>query len=189
MKRPTFDKTGGQMSEPASTEPSDAERIRAGTLAEMRRRAREPIPPAPPGWNKTVADLLAESKGGVFYAHPEMDWARDYERSLIPAGTRFPRKGDVYEALSDMPVKYATDWRAPYTGGGDAMLLAGDRLRVYVETRDPEPLGAFLAAVDRDVMEARIVPASDREDEKYAGFHFVLGTVELNRMFRLVHEE
>ncbi len=61
------------------------------------------IPPAPEGWNKTLADLDAEYRAGarVTLGSPEVDWAREYERSLLPADTRFPREGDVYEALED----------------------------------------------------------------------------------------
>lgn len=169
--------------------PPDPKKVQADAIAEMLRRAREPIPPAPPGWNKTVADLLAEATGsGIIYAHPEMDWARDYERSLIPAGYRFPRKGDVYEALRDMPVKYMTDWRAPFTGGGEATLLGGEQVRVYCEPQGPEPLGAYVVPVDYEAAEARVVPLSDREHPKYAGFHLLFTTVELNQVFRLVHK-
>lgn len=52
--------------------------------------------PAPPGWNKTIQDLFDEAKTTrSTVGPPEVEWARDYERSLIPAGTRFPKKGDV----------------------------------------------------------------------------------------------
>jgi hypothetical protein len=88
-------------------------------------------PPAPPGWNKTVQDLTDESKKtGSAVGSPEVDWARDYERSLIPAGTRYPKKGDVYEAIQDINVNYMTAWAAPYTGGGKGILHAGDRVLV-----------------------------------------------------------
>ena len=35
---------------------------------------------------------------------PEVEWAIDYERSLIPVGTRFPKKGDVYEPATDVEI-------------------------------------------------------------------------------------
>ena len=37
---------------------------------------------------------------------PEVEWAIDYERSLIPVGTRFPKKGDVYEPATDVEISY-----------------------------------------------------------------------------------
>ena len=72
-------------------------------------------------WQKSVGGGLARTErikkpDGV--GPPEVDWARDYERSLIPAGTRFPKKGDVYEATRDVEVSYLTSWSAPFTGGG-----------------------------------------------------------------------
>jgi hypothetical protein len=74
------------------------------------------IPPAPPGWNKTLADLMAEVDSGLRQSvgSPEMDWARDYERSLLPSDTRFPCEGEVYEALDDILVDYLTSWATPW---------------------------------------------------------------------------
>jgi hypothetical protein len=41
-------------------------------------------------WNFTFADLMAEMKAGKrdSVGQPELDWVRDYERSLIPAAAR-----------------------------------------------------------------------------------------------------
>ena len=89
------------------------------------------IPPAPPGWNKTLQDLSDEAKkGGLPVGSPEVDWARDYERSLIPVGTRFPKKGDVYEAVEDHQISYLTGWSAPFTSGGIGTLMKGERVIV-----------------------------------------------------------
>jgi hypothetical protein len=86
-------------------------------------------PPAPPDWNKTIQDLLDEAKkSGSAVGSPEVDWARDYERSLIPSGTRFPKKGDVYEAIRDVEVSFMTSWLAPLTGGGTGTLIKGQRV-------------------------------------------------------------
>jgi hypothetical protein len=83
-------------------------------------------PPAPPGWNKTIQDLFDESKRTKSaVGPPEVEWARDYERSLIPAGMRFPKKGDVFEATRDVEVSYLTSWSAPFTGGGSGRLKKG----------------------------------------------------------------
>jgi hypothetical protein len=120
---------------------------------------------------------------------PEVDWARDYERSQIPAGMRFPRKGDVYEALEDMSVHYTTSWAAPFTGGGEGVLRKGDRVMVDTEPVDDRAISTYAVAVDYDAVEERIVPASDRSAPKYSGFYFSFKTVDLNRRFRLVHEE
>ena len=90
------------------------------------------IPPAPPGWNKTIENLLTEAQRGErgTVGSPEVDWAREYERKCIPFGMRFPRKGDVYEAIKDINVHYMTGWKAPYTGDGEGVIKVGDRVLV-----------------------------------------------------------
>jgi hypothetical protein len=151
----------------------------------------KPVPPPPPGWNKTIGDLCAEMKRGerASVGSPEVEWARDYERSQIPADMRFPRKGDVYEALDDMPVDYMTSWAAPFTGGGEGLLKKGDRVVVDSEPHDSRAISTYATAVDYEALEERIVPASDRSAPKYSGFYFSFKTVDLNRKFRLVYEE
>ena len=78
------------------------------------------LPPPPPGWNKSVADLMAEVDSGAKQAvgSPELDWARDYERSLLPPDTRYPCEGEIYEALEDFPVSYVTSWAVAFTFWG-----------------------------------------------------------------------
>jgi hypothetical protein len=115
-----------------------------------------------------------------------MDWARDYERSLIPPEMRFPQKGDVYEALEDTPVEFMTAWAGPFSGGGKGVLHKGERIVVNFEPEEPRPVGAHAVALEYKTVEARLVPTSDRSASKYGGFYFYFSTVELNRKFRLV---
>lgn len=152
---------------------------------------KQPVPPAPPGWNKTIEDLCDEMARGerTSVGSPEADWARDYMRSQIPPGVRFPRKGDIYEALEDMAVDYMTSWSLPFTGGGEGMLKKGDQVVVDTEPVDARATSTYASAVAYDALEKRIVPDSERSAPKYSGFYFFFGTVDLNRKFRLVHEE
>lgn len=145
------------------------------------------IPPPPSGWNKTIHDLMAEVKSGLrrTLGSPEVDWARDYERSLLPPGTRFPRQGDVYEAITDVSVNYLTWWTRPYTGGGEVRLRSGDKV-VVSRTPIEKPVMVYADAVDRQAMEASIVPNEERSAEGYSGFYFAIRTADLNRCFRLV---
>uniref|UniRef100_UPI0040561A27 hypothetical protein n=1 Tax=Candidatus Electronema sp. TaxID=2698783 RepID=UPI0040561A27 len=145
-------------------------------------------PPRPADWNFTFADLMAEMKAGKrnSVGQPELDWASDYERSLIPAGMRFPQKGDVYEVLQDMEVEFMTAWAAPFTGGGKGMLMRGERVLVHFEPAEAKPIGAYAKAVEYKAVEERMVPASERTSRKYGGFYFYFSTVELNTKFALV---
>ena len=146
------------------------------------------IPP-PPGWNKTTSDLAEEIKAGVSKGFGGAEWegARDYERSLLPADIRYPRKGDVYEALRDIEVRYLTSWNAPYTGGGKAVLKQGDRIKVDDEPID-RPISVPAVAINYAELEERIVPSSDRNSEKYSGFHLSIDTIDLNKCFKLTDE-
>lgn len=145
-------------------------------------------PPRPAEWNLTFADLMADMKAGKrnSVGQPEMDWARDYERSLIPAEMRFPQKGDVYEVLHDMKVEFMTAWAAPFTGGGKGMLMQGERVIVHSEPAEAKPIGAYAKAVEYRAVEERMVPARERTSRKYGGFYFYFSTVELDTKFVLV---
>jgi hypothetical protein len=148
----------------------------------------KPIPPRPPGWNKTLSALDDELKRGErkLVGQPEITWAVDYEREQLPAGIRFPRKGDVYEVVVEMPVHFLTMWKAPFTGSGQGLLRRGDRLLVDHDPGEPNPIGVNLIAVDYAAIEQRLVSASDRAKPNYNGFYFHFKTVVLNQQFRLV---
>jgi hypothetical protein len=120
---------------------------------------------------------------------PETEWARDYESSLLPADVRFPKKGDIYESLQDIKVNYLTSWRAAFTGGGEAVLKRGEKIKI---DRDPiysRPISVYAVAINYAEVEERIVPSSDRNAAKYDGFYFSIKTIDLNENFKLVSEE
>lgn len=148
------------------------------------------IPPAPPGWNKTIDDLFAEAKAGGkrTIGSPELDWARDYERSLLPKGARAPRKGEVYEVLEPCEVSYLTAWEAPYTGGGNVTLSRGWRLRIAEEPRDEKPISVYAEAVDYATVESLVVPEADRKAPRYRGYYFSVPTAVLFAKCRLVDD-
>lgn len=151
-------------------------------------RVKPPLPPRPAEWNLTIDDLMAEMKAGKrpSAGWPETEWAREYERSLLPEGVRFPRQGDVYEALCDLTVSYLTAWAAPYTGGGEAQLLKGERVWIESAPNDRQAIGSYALPVDYDKLEARMVPEGERKSAKYGGFYFYFSTRDLNEKFRLV---
>ena len=188
--------------------PEGWNKTQADLVAEMRRGERGPLSSEerfwgrqyervlvrasmPKGWNRTMADLFVEMRRGdrSSVGPPERDWAWEYERSLIPPEMRFPRKGDVYEALEDMQVRYMTSWKAAFTGGGEGLIRKGDQLQVDQAPSEPDPTGVYVVALEYNELEQRIVPESDREHPKYSGFYFPFTTVELNTKFRLVCEK
>ncbi len=146
------------------------------------------IPPAPPGWNKTIDDLFNELKAGTrrSLGSPEADWARAYERTLLPEGMRAPRKGEVYEVLDPCEATYLTAWEGPYTGGCSVMLLRGWRLRISEMPRDEKPISVYAEAVDYKAVELLVVSEEDRNSGSYRGFYFSVPTMVLYTKCRLV---
>ncbi len=148
----------------------------------------DPVPPRPADWNKTIDDLMQEMNAGLRreIRQPEIDWAREFTRSLIPDGLRYPRKGALYESLADQPIRYMTAWSAPYTGSGDSTILAGERVWIDSDPIDAKPIGVYAMPVDYEDLEKRMVPAEERDAENYNGFYLWLDTMVLIEQFRLV---
>ena len=106
--------------------------------------------------------------------------------TLIPKDVRFPKKGDVYEALSDIQLDYFTLWGAPLTGGGKSTLFKGERVWIDQSPNQTKPNGVYAIPVEYEKLESRIVPDEVREKEDYSSFCFCIDTVVLNQKFRLV---
>ena len=142
----------------------------------------------PADWNLTISDLMDELKSGKRkeVKEPEMTWAREYERSLIPANYHFPKKGDLYAANFDQEVDFLTSWSAPYTGGGTTKLFKDEQVWVDTNPLDEKPIGTYLLAVNYDELEKRIVSESDRNEFKYDSFYFHISTRKLNENFKLL---
>ena len=138
-------------------------------------------------WRQTVRDLLAELQAGkrAEISGEEIELAKAYQKRQIPAGIRFPRAGEIYEAVRDFEVQYMTAHFAPFTGGGKAVLPKGERVRVC-EPSDPRPLGVYCDPLNYDALHERIVPAEEQAHERYNGYYLSIDTVDLNRSFRLV---
>ena len=139
----------------------------------------------PAGWKKTIRDLGKELPDRL-PAPEEWEWARTYERTELRKWARFPRDGDIFEAVQDTPVDYLTHWRAPFTGGGSGVLPAGTKFRVLVPQGDAEPVGVYASPLERDRIEKLLIPSDMSSQAKYDGFSLSITTADLNRMYRLV---
>ena len=138
-------------------------------------------------WRQTVGDLMAELQAGkrTEISGEEVELAKAYQRRQIPPGIRFPKAGEIYEAIGDFEVHYMTAHCAPFTGGGRSVLPKGERVRVC-EPSNPEPLGVYCDPLNYDALHERIVPAKERAHERYEGYYLSIDTVDLNRSFTLV---
>lgn len=145
----------------------------------------------PSDWKLTIEDLLAEMDAGKrkSIGHPEIEWAREYKRSLIPENVRFPKKGDLYESKNDQTVDFMTAWKAPFTGGGEATLFKGERIWVDTDPSDDKPIGVYALPIEYDKLEKRMVPTKERKDPCFGGFYFSFDTIDLNENFTLIQTE
>ena len=146
------------------------------------------IPKFPEEWKLTISDLMLELKEGKRkqVGYPELDWARAYERSLIPDYYRFPARGDLYESQLDQEVEFLTAWSAPFTGSGKSTLFKGERIWIDDDPVDEKAIGAYALPVEYLKLESRMVNDSDRNADKYGGFYFHIDTKTLNEKFRLI---
>lgn len=83
------------------------------------------------------------------------------------------RKGERYRALSPLEVVAMTSWAAPFTGGGDAILPAGEE---FVIASDPpaSATAVYCNPVRYDELHAHFVAENEREDSKYRGYHLCI---------------
>jgi hypothetical protein len=152
--------------------------------------AKDPLIEMPENWNLTRADLSKALETGKRKKINgiELAWASEYERSLLPSWYKYPKKGDLFEANENTEIEFLTAWRAPYTGGGKAILYKGERIWVDYKPIHEKPIGVFVLPVEYKILEERMVPEKERSSSKYNGFYLNIGTKELNEQFSLVQE-
>ena len=142
----------------------------------------------PVDWNLTTADLMDELTEGKrdSLGSQERIWALDYERSILPTDIRFPKKGDVYESLEDQTVHFLIAYSAPFTGGGEGVLLKGDKIWIHNNVTEDNSMGEYAIPVNYKELEMRMVTPDERDSLRYDGFYFYFKTVDLNEKFKLV---
>jgi len=141
----------------------------------------------PPGWNRTIDDLMAEIGRGerMGITGEEADWARDYERSLLPPDTVFPADGEVWEAVDDARVLVMRHYAAPVTDTNEATLPRGERVRVS-GSHQARPIAIAFEPVRYDELLEMLVPADIRGEPVFTNYHLSVKTEYFNQHFRRV---
>jgi hypothetical protein len=137
----------------------------------------------PPGWNKTTSELAASKP---FPTPLEWEWAQVYELMGLRKWARFPRDGEVYEALENLLIEYLIQWDAPVSSGDTGLITRGTQVRVSVMPEDQEPLSVYADPLEYDRVERELIPEGTRATTKYAGFYLSIRTEDLNRFFRRI---
>ena len=148
------------------------------------------LPPAPPGWNKTLDDLFEEQrlKQRSSIEWPESEWAVNYELSCLPEGTRFPRHGDVYQVMQPLATEITITWRSPVSTSVAYTLPAGTLIRVESDTQD-RTLAVTTLPVEYKALEKLALSFWTRLRPDYGGYYITFSTRQLNELFTLVSSE
>ena len=95
------------------------------------------------------------------------------------------RRGQRYEVLKDTPAICMTYWKAPYTGGLEGVVPAGE---VLVVTVDPPPsaTGADLVPERYDALLVRFIPPEERSAPTFGGYSLCLMFDQIGANCRLV---
>jgi hypothetical protein len=110
------------------------------------------------------------------------------EKILSPAGTIFPKSGDIYLCVKDCEVVLQIYFAAPYSNNILATLKIGQLVTVFnMNEEDEKPL--WVSADPNDpALEEKLVPAEDLKSEKppYDGFSLLISTAQLNTHFKWI---
>jgi hypothetical protein len=125
----------------------------------------------PHTWRKTIDDLFAEMSAGKrsVISDEEYRLALAYERRQLPNDIRFPKVGDVYEAIADVEIAFLTHYRAPFTGGARTMFPRGERVRVSCVNGD-RPIGVYCSPLRYHELHTRTVSEEERARPEYNGY-------------------
>ena len=144
--------------------------------------------PAPAGWNKTIDDLIEEMRQGkrLIISGDEGDWARDYERSLLPRATVFPRGGQTWEAIDNCEVSVEYIFAAPAGFGGSATFPSGERVTIMSGGIVPEPIAVNFLPLRYEELHEHFVPLDVRSIPRYTNYALNTKTSYFNEHFRLI---
>ncbi len=134
-------------------------------------------------WDEALSELLAfESQ----LSDVDFESLETLARQHLLSCARFPRNGDIFEALNDTEATYLTPWIASFTGGSDCVLAKGTMIKVCMDETDNTPIRVFAVIFDNDTFETQFIPEAIRTDERYDGLLLTFSTAELNESFRLI---
>lgn len=79
-------------------------------------------------------------------------------------------EGDRYSPNKSLEVIAMTSWAAPYTGGSDGILPAGEEFTVSHPPREGAT-AVYCDPVNYDKLHAHFVPVRDRKNRRYSGYY------------------
>jgi len=82
-----------------------------------------------------------------------------------------------------------TAWKAPFTGGGKGKIYKGEEIWIDNEPYEDKPTGTYALPIKYKELESRMVPETERTDQKYNDFYFSISTPILNSKFKLIKKD
>ena len=133
---------------------------------------------------KTVEDVLKEAEPRKEISNKELNWALNYERSLLDKNVRYPKDGEIFEAKSDVEVYCCIYCLNPSSSGVDCIIPKGTRVIVRYY-KDNKPLMVDVIPINYDQIDKLVVPKEERNAHKYAGYNLSTNIDALNKEFSL----
>jgi hypothetical protein len=117
---------------------------------------------------KFIEHVAVEVRSGVWKISSRLrpDWRRFSTSDRLD---RPVKKGERFVARGDVEVAVMTHWRAPFTGGQNAILPAGTIVVATDDQRLDAP-GFNCVPEDYERLETILVPETDRGNGKYGGY-------------------
>lgn len=148
----------------------------------------------PANWSLTIDDLVAQQFAGLRGTITEQQriWAVEYERSLLPESTQFPKSGDIYLCTKDCELELQVYFAAPFSEYGK-IILPNQHSLIVVNMDDDDEYPLWCSAYPTDEsLETVFVTAEylNSKRPRYNGFTLIISTALLNTNFQLIgHDE
>ena len=110
--------------------------------------------------------------------------AFDFEKSLLAdLKFNFPRKGECYKTLRNVPANSLMTFNGPYSCDERVIIPKGVCVKIEWLSSIEEPVFVYASPIDKAGMENILVPQDSREDPKYNGYLLFIMTTEFEDGF------
>jgi len=134
-------------------------------------------------------DLMLEKLSGVsrkFSGADEIRWARDYEISLLPPTTVFPRHNQIWAPSEACEVDVDCIFATPSGLSSKGILGKGERVRILGTDFHPKPLVVDFLPIRYDDLHEMFVPSEIRCMERYTNYVLTVRILYFNEHFELL---
>lgn len=146
-------------------------------------------PDKPKDWCLTYEDLKKEAQAGKrkTIRKYEIEWAREYEESLIPQGYRYPEPSDVYIFNQDFQLRFLSHWSGPWTLGDDYTFKKGMKCHITYDNTIIRPERFDLRPFNyQEIFEAYKSSIKSPDPKRCKNISFNISKKEFDEYFELL---